>query len=141
MAHSVEAVLPLDIAEATYLLPPLVVPTSTEALIAHQTQQLLKCPEDLRDMAGRVLKARKLSAAQFVSRFASTIQDYDFPIGSLVLVHNSRIEKELNRKTKPHYLGPMVVIRRTTGGTYILSELDGTVSRLHYAAFRIIPYF
>ena len=92
-------------------------------------------------MAGRVLKARKLSAAQFVSRFVSTIQDYDFPIGSLVLVHNSHVEKELNRKTKPHYLGPMVVICCTTRGTYILSELDGAVSRLCYAAFRIVPYF
>ena len=34
----------------------------------------------------------------------------------------------------------MVVIRRTTGGSYILAELDGAVSRLRYAAFRIIAY-
>ena len=92
-------------------------------------------------MAGRVLKAHKLSAAQFISHFASTIQDYDFPVGSLVLVRNSHVEKELNRKTKPHYLGSMVVVHRTTGGAYILSELDGAVSRLRYAAFRIVPYF
>jgi len=42
MGHSVEAVLPLDIAEATYLLPPLNVPGSTEALIAHHAQQIQK---------------------------------------------------------------------------------------------------
>jgi len=34
MAHSVEAVLPLDITETTYLLPPLDVPASTKDLIA-----------------------------------------------------------------------------------------------------------
>src|SRR5882724_11080026 len=101
MAHGVEAVLPLDIAEATYLLPPLDVPTSTKDLIAHHAQQLQKRPEDLREMSARVLKARKQSAAQFVKCFLSTIQDFDFEVGSLVLVCNSCIEKELNCKTKP----------------------------------------
>jgi len=140
MAHGVEAVLPLDIAEATYLLPPLDVPTSTEDLIAHHAQQLQKRPEDLPEMSARVLKARKQSAAHFVKCFSSTIQDFDFEVGSLVLVHNSCIEKELNCKTKPCFLGPMVVVHRTKGGAYILAELNRAVSRLQYAAFQIIPY-
>jgi len=127
MAHGVEAVLPLDIAEATYLLPPLHVPTSTEDLIVHHAQQLQKRPEDLREMSARVLKARKQLAAQFVKCFSSTIQEYDFEVGSLVLVYNSCIEKELNHKTKPHFLGPMVVVYHTKGGAYILVELNGAV--------------
>src|SRR5882724_7779314 len=98
MAHGVEAVLPLDIAEATYLLPPLDVPASTEDLIVHCAQQLQKRPEDLHEMSARVLKARKQSAAQFVKHFSSTIQDHDFLVGSFVLVCNSHIEKELNCK-------------------------------------------
>jgi len=61
-------------------------------------------------------------------------------VGSLVLVHNSHIEKELNRKMKPHFLGPMVIVHRTQGGAYILAELNGSVSRLQYATFHIIPY-
>ena len=69
MAHGVEVVLPLDIAEATHLLPPLDVPASTEDLIVHCAQQLQKRPEDLHEMSARVLKARKQSAAQFVSVF------------------------------------------------------------------------
>jgi len=60
--------------------------------------------------------------------------------GDLVLVHNTRIEKELNRKTKPRYLGPFVVERRTRGGLYVLSEMDGTISRRGIAAFRLLPY-
>ena len=92
-------------------------------------------------MANQVLKARKVSAAQFVAKFASTIHNHDFVKGSLVLVCNSWVEKELNRKTKAHYLGPMVVIRRMAGGAYILAELDGAVSRLCYAAFHVVPYF
>jgi len=42
---------------------------------------------------------------------------------------------------KPRYLGPMVVLRRTTGGSYLLAELDRSISRLRYAAFRLLPYF
>ena len=58
MAHGIEVVLPLDIAEATYLLPPLNAPASMEDLIVYHTQQLQKCPEDLLEMSARVLKAR-----------------------------------------------------------------------------------
>ena len=35
----------------------------------------------------------------------------------------------------------MVVLRLITGGSYLLAELDGAVSRLCYAAFRLIPYY
>jgi len=34
----------------------------------------------------------------------------------------------------------MVVVHQTQGGAYILAELNGTVSRLQYATFCIIPY-
>jgi hypothetical protein len=34
----------------------------------------------------------------------------------------------------------MVILRRTIGGSYRLAELDGAVSTLHYAAFRLVPY-
>jgi len=135
-AHGIEAVLLLDIAEATYLLPPLNAPASTEDLIVYCAQQLQKCLEDLLEMLARVLKARKQSAAEFIKHFSTTIQEYDFPVGSLILVCNSRIEKELNCKMKPRFLGPMVVVHQTQGGAYILAA----VSRLRYAAFRIIPY-
>ena len=33
-----------------------------------------------------------------------------------------------------------MVIRKTKNGNYILAELDGTVSKMHYAAFRVVPY-
>ena len=83
MSHGIEAVLPLDIAEATYLLPPLNTPASMEDLIEYRAQQLQKLPEDLLEMSARVLKARKQSAAEFVKCFSTTIQDYDFAVGSL----------------------------------------------------------
>src|SRR5882724_5704062 len=135
MAHGVEVVLPLDISEVTYYLPPLDVPSSTEDLIAHHAQQLQKKLEDIHDMLARVLKARKQSVAQFVKCFSSAIQDYEFLVGSLVLVCNSCIKRELNQKTKPHFLGPMVVVHCMKGGAYILAKLYGAASKLRYSAF------
>src|SRR5882724_8431599 len=130
MAHGIEVVLPLEIVEDTYLLPPLNAPTSTEDLIGYHAQQLQKCLEDLLEMSARVLKARKQSGAKFVKHFSSTIQDYDFQMGSLVLVCNSCIEKELNCKTKSCFLGPVVIVHQTKGGTYILAKLNGAISTL-----------
>jgi hypothetical protein len=47
---------------------------------------------------------------------------------------------ELNRKTKPQYLGPYEVDRKTREGSYVLKELDGTILRQGAAAFRLYPY-
>jgi hypothetical protein len=115
-------------------------PISTTDLIARRAILLQKRPKDLALIHQRVLKARYNSIRHFEQEFKNTIKDFDFKPGALVLVRNTRIEKELNRKTKPRYLGPMIVIRRTTGGSYILGEVDGTLSKLRYAAFRLVPY-
>jgi hypothetical protein len=68
------------------------------------------------------------------------IHAYQFAPGDLVLVRNSRIEASLDRKTKPRWIGPMVIVRQMTHGAYILTEMDGAVSKLRFAAFRVIPY-
>ena len=34
----------------------------------------------------------------------------------------------------------MVVVRRTQNGSYRLTKLDGTISNLCFAAFRLVPY-
>ncbi|KAL5478641.1 hypothetical protein ACEPAI_1918 [Sanghuangporus weigelae] len=48
---------------------------------------------------------------------------------------------ELNRKTKPQYLGPYVIVRKTKAGSYVIAELDGSISKIRVATFHLISYF
>jgi hypothetical protein len=34
----------------------------------------------------------------------------------------------------------MVIVCQTTHGAYILAEIDGAISKLRFATFRVIPY-
>ncbi|KIO11752.1 hypothetical protein M404DRAFT_109737, partial [Pisolithus tinctorius Marx 270] len=137
MVHGIEPRLPFDFAEATFLMNWDKDKYSTEELISYRCRQLQRRQEDLRRVRQQVYKARCQTAKEFEQR----VKGYEFEPGALVLARNTRIEKELDRKTKPRYLGPMVVVRRTEGGSYLLAELDGSISRLRYAAFRLLPYY
>ena len=142
MVHGVEPLFPFDLTKATFsVFPPDTEPLSSSGLITWRARQLQKRQEDLELIHEHVLKAQFESVKYFKAAFKNRIKDFDFLAGSLVLVRNTRIEKELNRKMKPRYLGPMVVLCRTTSRSYLLAELDGVVSRLRYAAFWLIPYY
>jgi hypothetical protein len=100
IAHGVKPLLPFDLAEATYMVPPQSAMSTTE-LIVLRARQLQKQPEDLDTIRDRVIKARFTSIRQFKKKYTNTIHAYQFTPGGLVLVCNSRIEASLDRKTKP----------------------------------------
>jgi hypothetical protein len=137
MAHSIEPILPFDLALATFLVPDIADPLSTADLIAIHAHQLKKRLDNLAAIRNRILTSHFTSARQFERQHAHTIHDFDFAPGALILVHSTRSDMD---KTRPCYYGPMVVLRCTHNGAYRLGKLDGAISRLHYAAFRLIPY-
>ncbi|KNZ74846.1 hypothetical protein J132_06068 [Termitomyces sp. J132] len=141
MTTGTHPLLPADIVEATYLqLPPNSLLSTTD-LIAHQAIDLQHRQEDLDHLYSQVLSARCLAAIHFETEHAATIHNYNFKIGDLVLMRNTRIKVMHNKKMKPHYLGPLKVISRNHGGTYIVCELDGSILHCPIAAFCLVPYF
>jgi hypothetical protein len=140
MAHGIKPILPFDITLATFLVPEMAKPLPTDELIAIHARQLQKREDNLAAIHTNVLCSRFSSVQQFEHTFKKTICDHNFQPGTLVLVWNSSVETDLGRKTKPRYFGPMVVVHRTPNGTYRLAELNGTVSKLRFAAFRLVPY-
>ena len=85
-------------------------------------------------------KTHNRAALRFKRHHSHTIRDFDFKAGDLILIRNTAIEKALNQKMRPRYFGPMVVISRNRGGTYIICNLDGTLGHAPIAAFRVVPY-
>ena len=81
------------------------------------------------------------AAIHFEKKHFRTIINYMFKRGDLVLMHNTRIEKSLNKKMKLWYLGPLIVVSRNKGGAYILCELDGSVLQNPIVRFRVLPSF
>jgi len=107
MVHSVEPILPFDLIQATFLVPDLTQPLSTEDLLAVRTCQLQKRLVDLASIHNCILASCHTSVCQFEKQYANTIRNLNFTPGSLVLVRNTNLNMD---KMKPQYLGLMVML-------------------------------
>ncbi|KAH9075629.1 hypothetical protein EDB83DRAFT_2515288 [Lactarius deliciosus] len=141
MVHGVKPILPFDLTQATFLVPNLTTPLSTTDLIAIRSRQLQMREDDLARIRDDIVKSR-LSAAHSFGRHTAQKEGTTptFTLGDLVLIRNSVAENTHLRKMKPRYFSPMVVVKKTRNGAYRLAELDGAVSKLRFAAFRLVPY-
>ena len=113
---------------------------STAELITRRAIALQKRPEQLAELRSEVFRQRVEAAKKFEAEHVSQVKDFDFDKGRLVLMRNTAIEKSLDRKMKPRYLGPFAIVSRNRGGAYIVTELNGAVFDRPVAAFRLIPY-
>ena len=114
---------------------------STTELLALRIKQLYRKHEDIHQASEALAKTRLKSKAEFERKYLRRMVTDDYPEGTLVLLRNSQIEKSMNWKTRPRYVGPYQVVRRTKGGSYILRQLDGAIFRQGVAAFRLISYY
>ncbi|OSC96172.1 hypothetical protein PYCCODRAFT_1332210, partial [Trametes coccinea BRFM310] len=140
LLHGVHPVLPMDLRESTFMVEGFRRDMSPVDLLALRIRQLERKPEDVACAANILKQTRLASKEQFVRRFAHRLQKEAFEPGDLVLVRNTAIEREMNRKHKPRYLGPYEVVRRTQNGSYIIKELNGDIARESVAAFRLLSY-
>ena len=132
--------LPMDLAEATFMVTGFHSKMTTTELLALRIRQLQKRPTDIAAAAETLRKSRFTSKAQFEKRFHKRLTRKVYCPGELVLVRNTAIEFSHDRKHKPRYLGPYEVVERAPGGAYILKELDGTHLHQNTIGWRMLPY-
>ena len=101
LLHGTDPVIPFDLVEATFLVKGLHSNTDTSDLLALRIQRLEKHPEDTALAAQKLAESRFKSKEQFERRYAKRSTKNIYQRGDLVLVRNSRVEEELDRKTKP----------------------------------------
>ena len=119
--------IPLDITETTWLVKyPERMVSSTE-LIGLRALALAKHVEHVEEIRQKVSKEKIRRMLQLESDMQHKIKKFNLKPGSLVLVKNSAIELSADRKMKPRYLEPMVIICCLKEGAFILAELDGFV--------------
>jgi hypothetical protein len=138
LATGYQPCLPIDAIQFTFAWDAKAMPHSD--LVAERANLLMGKEEDEEKARLKVSQSRWKTAARWNRDHQAVLSITEHAPGTLVLIRNSAIEKELNRKHKARWLGPMVVVRRTAGGSYVCAELSGAVSKLRFAAFRVKPF-
>ena len=113
---------------------------STVDLLAARMRQLEKRPEDIEQAAETLRHNRFKSKEQFEQRYKTRLVKGSYPPGTIILIRNKAIETSHSRKHQQRYCGPYKIVRQTRFGSYVISELDDSISRHGIAANRIIPY-
>jgi hypothetical protein len=132
--------LPLDVAEATWMAeyPDHII--STDELVGLRARALAKHVVHVEEMRIRMASIKEKTAEEYAEKYKHVIKDYCFKPGDVVLVRNTVDEGSLSGRNRDRWWGPLIVVRRTKGGAYIVCEFNGAVWQKKIGRFRVIPY-
>ncbi|KAL1750488.1 hypothetical protein FB107DRAFT_279583 [Schizophyllum commune] len=92
LLHGTDPILPMDLAEASFMIQGFKIGLDTSDLLALRIRQLERLKEDVDRAAKTLRKARFVSKGQFENRFARKLTKSEYSTGELVLLRNSASE-------------------------------------------------
>ena len=111
-----------------------------EQLLAARARQFERWEDDLEVAANRI-KANRQANKQFFDKKRRKRQGI-LKKGDMVLLYNSRLDKQWSKKLDNRWNGPYLVVEvKETRGTYLLSELDGTAMDGVFPGERLKRFF
>jgi len=141
MATGAHPILPLDIQEATWLVETTRAHPINSRINWVSSQSLAKHRTHVEEMRKRIDQRKREWLLRYEKIIQHTIKDLNFQSGDLVLIRNTEIESSLNKKMKPRYMGPMIVISRSKGVHISLLKWTVLFYKIKSERFRVIPYF
>lgn len=130
MVYGQECVLPIDTSEKTLMISNWEKVTDTVDLLEARMRQLELRDTDLKIASKRVEASRALSI-EYINekRFRRHRDDQELKPGELVLIREARFDTTHKAKSYDRYRGPYRIVRKSDGGAYVLSELNGVELR------------
>jgi hypothetical protein len=130
-----ECVFPVELEFGSWWLDYDGVQLSTEQLLAIRTKQLARLDDDREEAHLKLKEMRRKDKIRFDSN--RNVRPESIKKGDLVLIHNSQLVKG---KLDPQWFGPYLVCEVYTNGTYLLSELDGSLLAKPIIGHRLKKY-
>ena len=120
-----EPVLPIELEVSTWRILPWSEVHSTADLLAMRARQLQRRDEDLEEATLHLQRMRLEGKERHDLKHG--IREEELSIGSIILLHDTRREKDMFRKLSFKWLGPYRICDAIKDkGTYIIEELDGS---------------
>ena len=110
-------------------------------LLALRVEQLTMATKDMEQAVKNLEKSRLAGKTWFNKKKRLQPETSKIYKGDLVLVHDSRLDKQHTEKLADRWGGPYVVEKVHDGGAYVLKELDGSELKIAVAGNRLKRYW
>lgn len=141
LLYGEQAVLPIECEVPTWQTRNWLKIRNTADLLATRARQIERRDADLVEAAHRLERMRERNQEYFDN--THTLRLKPLEVNNLVLLHNTKLDKELtsDRKLQYRWVGPYVIHAAYPNGTYKLRELDGAVRQDTIHGNRLKQYY
>jgi hypothetical protein len=134
------AALPIDLDVESFLGVDWEEVRDTSDLLVARSKQLERSEDSRRVAYDRMMKSRTEAIRYWQDRNSDRLRGSLLP-GTLVLAYNRSLEVQWGQLFAHKWNGPYRIVKQVDGGSYVLSELDGTELKRRFAADQVKRYF